>query len=390
MGNFMNSGYLLKHLAHELYMERPIVSKQYRTTRRIERADGGLLCDLGFVTTGCIHDAQGGCVMCNYDKGGNGYDWDTIVQSLLEKAKEIHMLRFEDFLLTPSGSFFDDRELSPQMRRDLLPVLNSVQTKRLIVESRADTITDERIQFLEDVLPKTEKYIEIGLESSNDWILKYCVNKGTDFQTFFDAVKVIHNHGMFVIANVGLGIPFMSERAAINDAEQTIRDALTAGADSIVLFPYHVRHGTVLEMLEQNNMYSCVSLWALIEVLARFTQEERYHIQISWYKDYFNEEQTGIYRSPHTCPACRSEVIKLLDEYRYIQSEQSISALLQFDCSCQIKWKRQIQEQVGTIDVQTVQQYYKQLAQLRPVDVSMLERELKEMWQEFDERKIIK
>lgn len=382
----MNSNRVLKQITYEIYRNRPLMPRKYRTNYRIERANNGFLCDLWFLTVGCVHDAQGGCVMCNYGKGDRSIaavEQERILRELRQIVEKLPFT-FEDFLLTPSGSMLDTREVSRDMREQLVPILKEVRAKRFIIETRANTVTEEGLQFLKTVVPGAEKYIEIGLESSNDWVLKHCINKNSTFSEFRTAVQNAHAHGIFVTANVGLGVPFMSERASIHNAVQTIRDALDAGADSVVVFPYHIKHGTLLDVMHRNRMYECVSLWALAEVLGNFPDQLDL-IQISWYKDYFGEERSYIYSSPGTCPRCGAAVLKELDRYRESQDGGCIERLRQYPCACRTNWEASLLTQSKTIDVESVVRLYRRLAGEFSVDQALLEQELVKMKREYEE-----
>lgn len=381
----MNNNKILKRITYDIYKSRPPMPVKMRTNYRIERVNGGLLCDLWFLTVGCMHDAGGGCVMCNYGKNSGCVEWNRILQELQNVVTKLPW-KFEDFLLTSSGSLLDEREVTAAMRDDLTALLKSVRTKRFIVETRADTITDSGLEFVKNAMPQAETYIEIGVESSDDWVLKYCVNKGTDFERFKQAAKRIHQKGMLVTANIGLGFPFMSERAAVNHTVRSIRDARKAGADSVVLFPYHVKRGTLLDVMYRNQMYQCVSLWALAEVLENFSEEELKYIQISWYKDYFGEQQSYIYRSPQTCPECRKDVMAQLDRYRDSQAYSDVRELSEISCHCREEWKRQIKMQAADIQIERVKEDYRKLAGIYKIDRDALEEGLSHMEQEFMRR----
>ena len=381
----MNTNNVLRQITYEIYKQRPVMPEKMRTNYRIERANGGLLCDLWFLTVGCIHDAQGGCVMCNYGKGSGAVYWDKILGELKRIMKRL-TLEFEDFLLTPSGSMLDEREVSRSMREDLCGILKGVKTKRFIIESRADTISAEGLEFVKKAVPDAEKYIEIGVESSDNWILKHCINKNTTYEMFQEAVRKIHDAGMYVTANIGLGSPFMSEKAAINHTVRSIKDVLNDGADSVVLFPYHIKKGTLLHVLSENGMYSCVSFWSLAEVLGHFSEEELSRIQISWYKDYFGEEKSYICRSPGTCPNCEREVLKALDEYRETQNPEIIRRLREYPCSCHAEWKRQMDRENGQIDIERTEKEYRKLAEIYQTDRQLLEQEIGIMKDEFMRR----
>mgnify|MGYP005758634621 CR=1 FL=1 len=381
----MNTNKILRQITFEIYKQRPVMPEEMRTNYRIERANGGLLCDLWFLTSGCTHDANGGCVMCNYGKGSGAVNWERICGEL-ERIVRQFPWKFEDFLLTPSGSMLDEREVSRDMRRDLTEILKDVHAKRFIIETRADTISESGISFIREVIPEAEKYIEIGVESSDNWVLKYCLNKNIAYEMFQAAVCKIHEAGMYVTANIGLGFPFMSERASVCNTVRSVRNVLRDGADSVVLFPYHVKRGTLLDVMEKNGMYDCVSFWALAETLACFSEEELSKIQISWYKDYFGEEKSYIRRSPGTCSECERDVLKKLDAYRETQAPDIVSSLVEYPCLCHENWKRKIAGESEQTQIEAVMENYRRLAELYSVDSRMLERELVVMQEEFEKK----
>lgn len=378
------SNAVLKRIMYQIYQKRPVMPSDYRTHYRIERVNGGLLCDLWFLTGGCSHDARGGCTMCNYGKSCEAGDWTQVLDELDRIVKRLPW-EFEDFLLTPSGSMLDEREVPAEMYGGLADLLKQVHTKRFIVETRADTVTEERLERLGSLMPGADKYIEIGVESSNDWILKNCVNKGSFFRTFQEAVKRIHEKGFYVTANAGLGQPFLSERASVEDTVHTIKDVLKAGSDSVVLFPYHIKKDTLLEDMYENDMYDCVSLWSLTAVLDRFSDRELDKIQISWYKDYYGEERSFIRKSPGTCGKCYGRVMKRLDEYRNLQDPAIIRELCEENCSCKEKWAKRIASQSPFPELNRVEQMYRKLARRYGTDQELLEKQLEVMRQEYKE-----
>lgn len=381
----MNRNNLLKQVTYQIYKKRSVMDKNMRTNYRIERVNGGFLCDLWFLTAGCRHDAAGGCVMCNYGKSIGRVEETAILKELQSIVNKLSLC-FEDFLLTSSGSLLDEREVSVDMRERLISILRNIRTKRFIIETRCDTISDSGIDFLKRILPDSEKYIEIGVESSDDWILKYCINKEASFEEFRNAVKKLHDNGIYAVANIGLGFPFMSERASMCYTIQSVKDALSAGADSVVIFPYHVKRGTLLDVMYQQGMYENISLWSLIEVLNNFSEEELQKIQISWYKDYFGEEKSNIYQSPGTCPKCQERVMKGLDQYRDMQEYSSIKMLSGISCTCRDVWRGDIAKQADTVQADDVEELYRKLARIYKIEEDVLETEVCQMRHEYMNR----
>lgn len=366
---------VLKRITRQIYCQRPLMPPEMKTYYRIERANGGLLCDLWFLARGCVHDIEGGCTMCNYGKGSRDVQWDGIINELQHIVKKLPW-EFEDFLLTPSGSMLDEREVPPVMRENMKELLKGIRAKRFIVETRADTVDEKGLRFLQDIMPDSEKYVEIGYESGHDWILRNCINKGADTKDFERAAKMIHEAGIKVTANVGLGIPFLSEKASIREAVYSVKSAFEQGADSVVIFPYHVKHGTLLEVMYHNHWYQCVSMWSLVEVLEEVSEDLLEQVQISWYKDYFGEERSRIFVSPATCTACEKDVMDLLDQYRQEPSREKLDGLRKYNCECREEWRKELEGQSDAIDYGRIESEYRQLAKKYKIDNEILEEEL--------------
>lgn len=373
----------LRRMAWAAYQRRPVLPEQYQTMRRLEQVNGGLFCDFWFMSGGCSHDAQGGCTMCNYGKSGGKVHREEILSQIRQMISSFSK-PFEDFLLTPSGSFLDEKEVPADFREQLLKEMQQLQAKRFIVETRADTITEEKLTCFRHLREKTDCYIEIGLESSNDWILKHCVNKGMAVQDFQQAVDRVHRSGMKVTANIGIGIPFLPESMAVSCAVQTVWDALHWGADSVVLFPYHVKQGTVLRDMERLGLYQCISLWTLIEILWQVRDCDLSRVQISWYKDYYEKNASGICSSPKTCPKCNKQVERLLDQYRDEPEQETLNLLYSLDCDCREHWREETKREADAWEYQQIEEKYFRLAQYYGIDQKLLEEELKIMREEFD------
>lgn len=385
MNNKTNEALRLMALA--AYQRRPSLPAKYQTMFRLEQVNGGLLCDVWFMSGGCSHDTRGGCTMCNYGKS-NGRIHQKEILTQIHQTIQGFSKSFEDFLLTPSGSILDEREVSPEFLEQLLEEVEQVQAKRFIVETRADTISEEKLNCFDRLKKRMDCYIEIGLESSSDWILKHCVNKGMTVDDFKKAVMIVHKAGLKVTANIGIGIPFLNERFSVSHTIQTIKDALCWGVDSVVLFPYHINQGTVLRDMERLGLYQCISMWSLIEVLWHFINDDLDRIQISWYKDYYEKGASGICTSPVTCKQCEENVGALLDRYRNEQERSVLNSLHSIHCDCRNQWIEMLKKEPETVDYHQIEKKYLLLASYYGIDHDLLGKELSGMKEDFHKMKM--
>lgn len=388
----MNDSYekvnpILRTVMKRIYENRVPLPLNTITSVRYERVQDEVFSDVWFMTPGCAHDRKGGCTMCNYGKG-HEIDSDIILQELEERVKQLPP-KLQELVVTPTGSMLDEREVPEDFRRKILGLFRGLYIHDFLIETRADTISPDKLEDLKTYISADKINIEIGMECCDDWVLRNCVNKNISTWDFKKAVEMIHAAGMAACANVGAGIPFLSERCNIRLAQQTIRRAFDLGFDSVVLFPYHVKPGTLLEWLWRNGTYSCCSLWSLSEIMSVFDREVLNNIQISWYRNYYTDK-SKVLTSPDSCEVCREHVLALYDEYRNHPGEQALDALLAYSCGCRDTWKENLMLQSETPEIDKIIEVYRVLGRAFHIPEDMIEKEtdyVDKMWEEkkYDE-----
>ena len=354
----------LSHVALSLRQSRPRLSAEPLTTVNRETVGGRPFVRLWFTTAGCTHDRRGRCTMCNY---GTGEPADT--ESMIHAAA-LDLSRWGcthgTLLVSPSGSMFDEREVEPRTRRPLLTLAASTDFERILVETRPETITDAVLSESIALLPGKQLEVEIGLESSDPWILRWCVNKGLQLGQVVRALDFCTAHGVTSIVNVSLGTAFLTEAEAIVDAVGATRWAFAQGATEVVVFPLSVRGWTVLQHMYDRGRYRPVSLWSLVEVLRRLGREAAARVSISWYRDYNADDDSSsplqVLAAPTTCARCVGDVLERLDGYRDSQDFTIITDLSQHPCSCRQEWLSGLAQAPTQPLGQRVQDEYRALA----------------------------
>lgn len=366
---------LLKTVMKTVYHNRKSLPKEPVTVVRHEISDGGPMCEVWFMSQGCAYDREGGCVMCNYGKG-HMVDEQIILSRLREEFGKMPKGDY-NLIVNPSGSFLDEREVPPHLRRSIYDLLDHIPFSSLTVESRADVVTPELLKELRERYPDKLVSVEIGVETLDPWLLVNSVNKGVSVEKIRETVKMIHNSGLRCIANIGLGLPFISERANIKAAQKSVADALRANFDSVILFPYHIKRGTLLEHLYENGRYRCVSLWALVKAL-QLPPEYLPRVNISWYRNYYTDK-TKVISSPDTCPECRERVLKFLDQYKDKPCLEQLNALQSLDCGCRKAWEDRLKGEMDHVVFSDVEADYRFIADKFGMESALLALELEKM-----------
>jgi len=322
--------------------ERPRIPPHEKWYTRVETVPSGRYVEIWFTTAGCRWDASGGCTMCNYGRGSALSPQETVA-AVGEALRDTQPLRASELMISPSGSMLDSHEVAPAARAGIYSLVRTTSARRFFVETRAETVTAAAADELCQAVPDKELVLEIGLESADPWVQRFCVNKRAGPEDFRAAMAIAHGRGMRLYANVALGLPFLSARETIADAIASARWALDAGADMVDLFAIHVKPFTLTALLFDHSAYQPPSLWSLVEVLRQLGPTLVPRIELSWYKSYLPAESGLVLSSPSTCPRCVDRVMKSLDDYRATQDWQVVRALSEFDCDCRAAWRRDVE-----------------------------------------------
>ena len=327
----MNDINFLSLIMKKIHDKRPRLSIKETSYNRIEQTKAGCSANVWFMTKGCQWDSVGGCTMCNY---GRGFDLNE--QEIINAVKQgLSALPNDvsELFLSPSGSLIDPQEVPPIVRQEIYKLINKHSTDYFAFETRAEFINKEALDEIKRMISNKNIGIEIGLESANPWIRKFCINKGNQLEDFINAAQLIKKYDFECLANVSLGTAFLTPREALSDAVNSSRWALENGAHTVVLFPMHVKPYTLLEWLYKKGYYKPPTLWMFIEALYNIGPENINNIDISWYKSGYSDE-SKIIASPDSCDKCKPTVYNLLDKYRKTRDFDIVYKLHNFKCGC--------------------------------------------------------
>ena len=319
--------------------------------------------EINFRTKGCKRRYQGGCTMCCY--------WlsDTISAEEIVQAVNDALSSLSGapnlLILNPFGSMFDDWEVPPIARGQIFKSLARFTGIKIVFETRADSITKEKISECATILAGNTVEIELGIESSNKWIRKYCINKSINHSEIVNAVNIIKAQKLKPVANILLGTPFLDFPEMILDATSSINWCLNNGFERCVLFPLNIKPWTLVSWLKNNDLYQLPSLWAIVNVLElletrflRFTEVVWYKSQISYSPNY-----QPIQYAPTTCPICYKTVVGLFDEYSTEKENRVhvLAKLTKFQCECKEDWNnKKVSNPIDNPDLNTrIETYYR-------------------------------
>jgi radical SAM protein (TIGR01212 family) len=184
-----------------------------------------------------------GCIFCGGSgSGSHGIRRELTIADQIEDGKEVMRRkykaeRFIAYFQAYSNTYAPVEHLR-ELYADALSVSDVVG---LIVATRPDCLSDEVLDFLQELSRQTYLWLELGIQSIHDRSLTL-INRRHDHACSVDAIQRATSRGMRVCAHVILGLP-----GEIREEMLAMPGELNRlGVDGVKLHLLHVMKGTRL------------------------------------------------------------------------------------------------------------------------------------------------
>lgn len=302
----------------------------------------------------------GGCTTCGYN----------LVSDLKQEITPEHLITqtnyfvkllpsatFPFITLTSCGSFMDAREIDDKTRLEIFKILDNKGYTHINFESRPDFLRNtKRLQNLHKAFHGGIS-VGIGLESSNDYIRKYCVNKGYTTRVFKEATQSLKESEITYDAYVLCGKPFLSPKEDIEDAVETIKFAFDNGCQWVILMTANLQRHTLVYFMHKHGLYSLPKLWTTLEIMKRLPSNIRKNVILK-----------GIDKAlPHplkfasNCEYCTASIVDAHIQWNLTQDYSFIEEVLD-SCECKKEWEQNLDDDMEMKE--RVEKYYKTLCDL--------------------------
>jgi hypothetical protein len=278
-----------------------------------------------FRTRGCYWARASGCSMCGYV---NDVAQEVTPDDLAHQLRGVLARHAEQPLVKvyTSGNFFDDHEVSPGIRTTILKELGD-RCEKVIVETLSHLLRRDQ---LDEALAHVDALeIALGLESTNETVLRQSVNKVWGLKEHARAAALAREAGATVKTYLLVKPPFLTEGEAIEDAVRSGRDA-DPHSDTISFNPVNVQARTLVDRLYRRGEYRPPWLWSVVEVLER-TRDLKALVKS-------HPTAGGLARGAHNCGACDRRVVDAVEEF-------SLGLRRDFrdlDCACREVWRASV------------------------------------------------
>jgi hypothetical protein len=293
-------------------------------------------------TKGCHWWWSSGCTFCGYFNDTRDDVNSEDLHAQWQHAKK----KFNNFegqamvKVYTSGSLLEDREIPVDFQETVLRDCFELG-KELIVESRTEQLTEEKLAWATSINPNFT--VAIGLEAYDDEVLRFHVNKGFSAASWDRAVERLQKFNLRVKTYLMFKPPFMSEADALDHCVKWI-EAVAEQSDEISINPMNIQRGTVIDRLHRHREYRPPWLWSLVELI-----QQSHHIvhpnggmngdddQVS--RLIIHPTAGGKIRGSHNCGECDGEVVAAIERYAVSGSLNEFDGL---DCECKKRWNQEL------------------------------------------------
>lgn len=215
------------------------------------------------INSTCPNQINGGCIYCSNKSVASISDNSLNILEQFENGRKIMEQKWPDSLYIPyfqSGTnTYNDKNLVKGYVDKLLMIPKVVG---IDIATRPDCLSDEWLDYLEDLNKKTFLIVELGLQSSNDNTLRF-INRGHDSKTFKDAVDKLHERNIFVVAHIINGLPYETKEDMIN----TIKFVNDCKVDGIKIHMLYIAKNTPLASLYEKNKFHILTREEYIDIV---------------------------------------------------------------------------------------------------------------------------
>ena len=211
----------------------------------------------------CPNYEKGGCIFCSHQSGdfaGNPND-DLITQFKKIKAKMEHKW--------PNGltiAYFQAGTNTfaplPVLKEKYESVLSLPNVIGLDIATRSDAITNETMDYLEELSKKTFLIVELGLQSIHAKTLRF-INRGHTLENFTNCVKELKKRGIYTVVHIINGLPGETKE----DMLETVKYLNELAIDGLKIHMLHILKDTPLATYYEKHPFHLLTKEEYIDIV---------------------------------------------------------------------------------------------------------------------------
>ncbi|MCH3985774.1 MAG: TIGR01212 family radical SAM protein [Prevotella sp.] len=163
--------------------------------------------------------SRGGCIYCNNRSFSPSYcDYRKSITQQLEEGKTFFSRKYPEMkFLAYFQAYTNTYDTLDHLKAKYEEALSVKDIVGIVIGTRPDCVSDQLLDYLEELSQRTFLIVEYGIESANDATLKR-INRGHNFACTQEMVRKTHERGILTGGHIILGLPG-------EDREESLRQA---------------------------------------------------------------------------------------------------------------------------------------------------------------------
>lgn len=202
-----------------------------------------------------------GCIFCKNGSGNSFQDMNLKEQFELVKIpleKKWPNSKYIAYFQANTNTY-EPLDVLKEKYEQVLDIPNVIG---LSIATRSDALTEEILDYLEELNKRTFLTIEIGLQSSYDETLKL-INRGHDIENFEKAIKELRKRNIFTVVHIINGLPNETKEMMINTAKYVN----SLGIQGIKIHMLYISCDTALEKMYLNKPFHVLTKDEYIDIV---------------------------------------------------------------------------------------------------------------------------
>ena len=229
--------------------------------------DGGFSCPNRDGTV-----SAGGCTFCDNRTFNPSYcDPAKSIREQIQTGKDFFARKYPTMrYLAYFQAYSNTYAPLDTLRRRYEEALSQDGVVGIVIGTRPDCVTEETLDYLEELSRRTFVIVEYGIESVDNATLKH-INRGHTFECSRDAIIATHERGILTGGHIILGLPGET-------AEDNIRQAAEISAlplDILKLHQLQIIRGTQLAEDYLSKPFKLYTAYEYIDVCIRYIERLR-------------------------------------------------------------------------------------------------------------------
>ncbi len=209
----------------------------------------------------CPNYKTGGCIYCKSGSGNSYKNMDLKEQFDLVKIpleKKWPNSKYIAYFQANTNTYADV-DILREKYKSVLKIPNVIG---LDIATRSDALSDEVLDYLEELNKKTFLMVELGLQSMHEDTLKF-INRGHDLNNFEEALLKLKERNIFTVVHIINGLPGETKEMMV----ETAKYLNSLGINGIKIHMLYVSKDTPLAKMYLANPFHMLSKEEYIDIV---------------------------------------------------------------------------------------------------------------------------